>query len=651
MDNIIQNSLFEYVKVMFDTMSEKERAKQPQFQECQITDIIDAAEGTYYGFALGTKTLVHSGNTTRYNVGDNVYILRSQDDNSNIILGLTSASSTPLVESDVSIEENKYFDISNDFIATNGRNFIQLCSYGKNTDIDKIEIPISNLFNTYLKNSRKLSLSCDIKTMLNYDRQFKGNYTLKLTIPVYNTILKQNDNINFSLNVNNILGNPYALEKYTHQDLKIVLDDIYECGHKDEPDEDQKIIVSGYCEDFVYGDKIIKEYINKEDFPEPDDEDFNIDYLYYAKNEGKYYQWNNEKQEYIVFYDIFIKNIRLTFQEGYSERELEGYSLKLLTSGGLVFTDADDKKKVITPKLTIDGKETAISNYGCYWFRENVVVTKTSDKYCVYGGYGWECLNENLYSDHQATEEEEEEIIIFDYHKYALEVYENEINNFMRYKCVVVNNNEIIAEQVVKITGNDSISIKLSTDAYKNTYIKNIGTVTVNTEVVDKGSTKADGESQTEAAAYSYHWARYDENGQYIEDDDFGIGSEIKFPVYKISQYNNIYCTVMQDKKIIGTEHILISVSDFSGYRLIITEADKIYKYDVDGDSPMIEAYDGPLTSKITEITPLHFKLYKPSGEELTKEEYKQCKNIKWKLLDDSNSMIIIKMYLIMVWL
>ena len=79
------------------------------------------------------------------------------------------------------------------------------------------------------------------------------------------------------------------------------------------------------------------------------------------------------------------------------------------------------------------------------------------------------------------------------------------------------------------------------------------------------------------------------------------------------------------------------------GNRLMIMNADVAYKYDLDGDSPRSNKYDGPASSAIETIKPLSFKMFKSDGVELTPEEYKVCQ-VEWQVPKNSLIKILNKL-------
>ena len=203
-----------------------------------------------------------------------------------------------------------------------------------------------------------------------------------------------------------------------------------------------------------------------------------------------------------------------------------------------------------------------------------------------------------------------------------------------------------------------------------DTFIADIGNVNLIARIHYPGVTTKNKNSETTLKTV---WQRFDKednylddltaiyeivrNNDYVEIDSKGyFETEIKFSCSWVDQINTINCTfysIEPDKdtqgQIIGyTEHNLgtktlaISAVDNLTYRISTYNGDVLYKYDSDGDSPLVGKYDGPASSRINNIDPIGFRIFKPDGTELSEIEYMYCK-YKWSF--PKNSMMTLKGY------
>ena len=160
-------------------------------------------------------------------------------------------------------------------------------------------------------------------------------------------------------------------------------------------------------------------------------------------------------------------------------------------------------------------------------------------------------------------------------------------------------------------------------------------------------------------------WQRFDKNDNYLDNNFFikvrdneekeminkqgqvikYYETEIKYPCNMVDQFNTITCTFyllnIEERTIIigndeiadavitksnlGTATLLINTTDVFNYKISILNGDVLYKYDSDGDSPMVAEYDGPVSSKVKEIQPINFRIFKNDGTELNSTEYLYC--------------------------
>lgn len=621
----IQNSLFEAMKIFSESATANSGATITI--DGAITAVNDEAAGVYSVEYLGSTFEVHANSNATYSVGDNVYVLVPDGDftKEKIILGLISASASAYTNN---VENGKnYYEVS-DNLVDNSLGTIKLSSYATiNPGDNKTNITTHDattfgaLINGYLGDYRTFKLSLSAKTSLAVAQQSKGNYGISLSIPI-----KENAETGQGaqtstwktvyLETANFVGTPYRYLAWTPQEVYFTIDEQYEY------DDTRLPYYSYFCYDFTQD-------ANK-----------------------------------TTVYDIQLKDISLQVVNEMTEDETTGYSLSLKASQGEYYSAFYDNVKTITPTLKVNGKTTSLKKSAIYWFIEDTEVKADSEYYSTYGGYGWKCLNTKTNTTYNADGSQ-----TFDYITTVQthDVNRSDVRAATRFKCVVVYNKTALSSIITlkNLSVKESILLTSSKNLTTvngvttiaanpdNTYMKDTGYVGLSALVYYDGVTNTDG-NRTKVL---YNWARYDKDGNYINDasDLFTyvvnnkittidgksyFVTQVKFPVNKVEELNTVYCTAKyiyidsssnRYEEQIGTAKIGIATSIEYDLNLNINGDNVIYKYDTDGDSPMGNAYDGPSTSKVTEITPLTYTITRADGSKLTDDEYQFVK-YSWKM-------------------
>ena len=621
----IQNSLFEAMKIFSESATANSGATITI--DGTITTVKDEAAGIYSVEYLGSIFEAHTNSNITYSVGDNVYVLVPDGDftKEKIILGLISASASAYTNN---IENSKnYYEVSDNLI-DNNLGTIKLSSYvAVNPGDNKINITIHDattfgaLINGYLDDYRTFKLSLSAKTSLAVAQQSKGNYGISLNIPIKETAeTGQGAQIatwkTVYLETANFVGTPYRYIAWAPQEVYFTIDKQYEY------DDTRLPYYSYFCYDFTQ-----------------DANKTNV-------------------------YDIQLKNISLQVVNEMTEDETTGYSLFLKASQGEYYSAFYDNVKTITPTLKVNGKTTSLKKSAIYWFIEDTGVKADSEYYSTYGGYGWKCLNTKTNTTYNADGSQ-----TFDYITTVQthDVNRSNVRAATRFKCVVVYNKTVLSsiitlknllvkesilltssKNLTTVNGVTTIAANLD-----NTYMKDTGYVNLSALVYYDGITNIDG-NRTKIL---YDWARYDKDGNYINDtsDLFTyvvnnkittidgksyFVTQVKFPVNKVEELNTVYCTAKYIyidnfsniyEEQIGTAKIGIATSTEYDLNLNINGDNVIYKYDANGNSPMSSTYDGPRTSVITEVTPLTYTITHADGNELTNDEYQFVK-YSWKM-------------------
>ena len=620
--NDITNSLLSTVQIMADSSAQAKEATL--VVEAEVVEIIDEGLGTYTVNYLGNKFEATTAHTEiKYKEGDMVYIVVPNGD----------FDKNKVILSPVTPSEAKYSSVEDgDSHVTIGENLfayvpdVSLCSYKPHSleDPSSVVLPNPNhpeyisgfgdLFQAALSDSRTFNFTCKIKTTLDKARRSKGNYGLALDIPVIQLIdgeqIKKYYNV--IIDVNNITGDPYNLSVPALQNFYFTLPDDMEYNNS----------ISPRIRSFIVG------FIGE----------------------------SNSKPD-----DIFITEIKLLSTLEIKQEDLSGYYSVITASEGTSFLkNRTDDVKTLSVTAYLNGKKTAIENFDCYWFRENVTVDTSSDEYQHFGGLGWEILNKvsqkNVAEDGKVN------------YQYVTNVYtqivkQNDIHCDMKYKCVLVKGDTVINSTIIIKNLASTAKLELTTADGFTLFPVGVGDVELQLKYYEQGVTDT---TLPPNVTVNYAWQRLDKKGNFINSDFYVMDefntkendsfyTKIHYSVSTIDEVNTIVCTAYMEqpvstgfddegnptgyvhKFIIGTVRLTVSTGEIAATRLVLSNGDKLYKYDADGDSPMVADYDGPLTSAIKSIDPIGVKIFKEDGSEFTENEYKTV-IINW--LVPINSMI-----------
>ena len=569
--------------------------------ECTITEVEDAGLQIY---KVNYKDNIFSATSSSgsYNVGDIVYVLVPEGDFSKpkMILGAVVPSSANLVEEEVTdnyieISENLFGNISD----------VELCSY-KLTPHDTPVTDISNFKNNILNylndGHRDFVFSMQIKTNLDLEQQRIGNYGIQLHLPVVvddgHGGQEHTEQI-LNMDISSILGNPYRLNNFTYQEIRYTFPD----NVKQDNSEDAKELL---LEKFA---------IN---FPLQDD--------------------NKDP-------DIFIKDISFKAVDILTAEHKEGYYLSLVCKDGNYFVE-NSGDKIIEPVLKLNGKSSKINTdeQDCYWFIEDSSVNSSSPEYTYIAKSGQRCLNDlNLETSQYVT------------NVLSYTVKRESVIAEVKYRCSLVNVSKQIQKDAYITLSNKNKVIEcfLTTVDNINTYPKDMGNVSLiatvegikSSDRIDLAQRRLDIDTEKELDSSVITI----QGTSYIPIPDTDIGNQegkASMPVSAISsQANKIICTFYisnEDKygvvtqKILGTKEIIVQTTAEMVQHIAVQNGDVLYKYDGNGNSPMVADYAYPYQAKKT-IPDITFKVYKNDGTELNEDEYNYC---DIKQLIPKNSMI-----------
>lgn len=617
-DNI-QQSLLEAMQLLSSNAAGSTNASMTIKGE--IVELLDKSTHAYsvsYGGTIYKD--VYSISDAIYPPSTVVYLFipdRTDFSKPKFILGAVSPVASMYV---TEAEEDAYIPIADNLF---GEVFdIELKSPIDETIPINFGIPIENfnqLFNNYLKTYNVFLFSAYIKTNIDKNHQQTGNYGLQLTLPFVQKIDGLNISKTYKMDVSNIPGNPYALNEFQKVDLYFEIPDTLEYDTTKFPS------LTAFVKDFGY-------------FPIP----------------------NNPEA------DIWIKDISFQMVDVLAPEQKLGYYTTITATEGNYFIDGVYvNNKTLTPLLKVNSKDTKLDGWDCYWFEEDGSITTTSEDYYPLGGLGWKCLNEK---NNIQINDEGRKTFQYVVNNYNLIVKPEDVIASLRYKCILVKD-DIVTQGIIKLTNlQNQIETQLISVTGSNTFIEDIGTVRLIARIYYDGITNQNSlESEEIIRTLSTSWQRFDKNNNYIDNDFYTVireneqviiddkkyfETEISYPCSEIDKQNTVYCTfyrtITNNKNIetpiydnegneigvetqliqvstqsnLGTEYILINTTNEYTYTVSLSGGDVLYKYDADGDSPMVSNYDGPLTSRVKTIQPITFKLYKPDGSELTEDEY-----------------------------
>lgn len=619
-------------------------------------------DSTFYAYATSSEVT--------YTRGSEVYILIPGNDSGRdkTILGTVKKLGADYA---VTPEGDEAYETVGNNILHSSSTF-ELCSYetiekilyqrgGSNNQISLDETAATR----YFTKSSALICGAIFKTTIPGQQQYRGNYGISFELMFTDNATGKNVLRNYVLDVNQMIGNPYAIKNETRQYGVFDIDGAnFQYVNK----------ISLFCYDFPY-------------------------------------QEDNQPN------DIFIKDIDFCGAIPMGSKALSGCALTFITPQGIYFdnTDLDSATRDIQTQVRVKGKvidkNSQMLEY--YWFKENIGVTEKHIKFHKYAGAGWECLNEysmvnlekkmlnwntsanhyvvnkNLVGDNieyvdtinQLTDTSKNYIVLTNGHW-----YKNENNQWIdkgfyhpsatakktRYKCIVVYNENTVISKEIEITNYASnIDLTIESDAGTQFYY-DIGRPTIAVKI-----------NGTERNDFTYLWAEVDNNNNFTslpETTDLNDGEEgyntikrahdtlvaqiqaeiamtaanqstldnynqklkgyetiqrveknkihkidvsqiTNFKTFKVSVYNN--SGVYQ-----GTASIVLtnSYEKENGYTLNIDGGVQVFNYNAVGISPTHESALNPLT-----IVPLTISLYDNLGNKISDDVLRTC-DIKWTI-------------------
>ena len=620
--NNYEDNILEAIETIVDNSIAK--SNYDRTIQATIIEIVDKSLGQYNVKYQDSYFDAFSIDTTiEYVEGTNVYILVPNGDMSKdkTILGAVDGYKiqgvTAITDADASdpvgyncVNSNIRFELCSYIEEQN------IVLYDKDSGINLIDLDNEALKN-FLQSSSQLVAGASFRTNLPGEQRVKGNYGIIFELGFKaqtsdEIILKK-----FIIDIDRMSGNPYVLNNATPQ--------------------------LGYFE--IDGENF--EYVNNVTI-------FEKDFPYQATDKDN---------------DIFISELQIFGSNRISEEEYNVARLVINTPQGNYFTEQDSLQttKQLVAKIKTNGAEMDLSKSKVeyYWFKENDDITIESQKYNLYGGEGWECLN-----DFTLVDSSNPNLVTWSSASNIWNVAKASVRNEqVQYKCIVVYN-DIILQRLVTIKNQGAaVSIKIVSDLGAD-FIDGLGYPTLTCMIND---------SEEPLTGYRYVWSRTDNNGLYMKLDETTeenlayqnaynnyenlltqIRTEQVFPnavaaqleeyknefeafekiirvnknkIYKINtseitNYMHYKCSVYYNNEYVGTESIILynTNSTNQDYFIQLVNGTQIFKYDENGISPCDETKDNP-----QEILPLQFNIINKEGLDVTNEILEKSQ-IEWEV-------------------
>ena len=331
--------------------------------------------------------------------------------------------------------------------------------------------------------------------------------------------------------------------------------------------------------------------------------------------------------------DIFISSIECFAATKMNEEELSGSFLTINTTKGTLFTK-DIKELTLLAEIKIKGEPISINpdHMKFFWFRENVTVNSGEVFFNPYGGEGWQCLN--TYTVLSGTEEEPTQIE-WNNGTYDLILDKNNYNtNETKIKCVVLYDETVLTKEIIIKNLDDNIfKISLTSNVGEQFNFDTITdtTPTLKCEVYKNNILSTD--------KFIYYWMLDSMNNSFniLEENEKG---EYQIVLNSIKNYATFRCGVSKKNsdgsiEYIGTASIKITneAANQAQFNLVIENGNQVFKYDVDGVSPISKRQDNPQI-----LLPFKAILYDPTGN-IINENFL---NITWEVPTE-NSLLLTK--------
>ena len=473
-----------------------------------------------------------------------------------------------------------YFDRNNSLDIRHGArdNLINVLTNGETYSSEYYSFNKQDI-SEYAAAADTIKISMDIKTALSVEQRLgSGNYGLRVYTLYYDEGYIDHNNSEllqriYTFDINDMTGQPYRYTSTTNQYGLYPIDGQNFLGiYK----------VEAFCENFP------KHAVDRPD-------------------------------------DIFLSNFDFQFLKQLTEEELNTTSLNITTPYGGYF-NTNRTKLTLHADLRIRGKKV---NYDTqpvdfYWFRKNAAVRTGHEKFSVYGGNGWECLNKIK----KAPNGDELEFTEFIVGKQNLEITSDICpTEETEFKCIAIykDNNTSVSLTNKTIIKNYLNTVKLSIVSDTGTLFSfNIGKTILHLTGVKE---------LEEGQSYKYYWSQSIQGGaaQLLDDNDENLEVEIATPAATYLSYDcSVYLCDDESEVFAGSASIiLLNNKESLGSTLVINNGTQIFKYDGYGVAPSSNS----LAEADRMVIPvLSFDIYDKEGKliNISDDEKPRKMSIRW---------------------
>lgn len=318
--------------------------------------------------------------------------------------------------------------------------------------------------------------------------------------------------------------------------------------------------------------------------------------------------------------DVFIKNLEIRALNVIAGAATTGYHISLTAPKGAYFPIREDGDKTPEPlelkaKVYLNGvllnENDAKLKY--YWFAEDLTMTSDNPEYLKFGKEGWACIN-NIFSDITLTENGKEvREVEYEPGEASILIAHDQIpSREKKFKCVVTYEDIVISSSPVVIVNADanySIEVASSLGEVLRTGQKTILTCKI----------KNKGEEIANLDNFIFVWKSIDLNENVSTYSSNTSILEVK--AEDIEKSRTYKCGVRAKgtngkTSYIGSADIILTNEQVAAdYTLAIKNGNQVFKYDVNGASPVSRRNESP-----GHLEKLSFVIYDKKGQELTQE-------------------------------
>lgn len=232
MGNDITKQIIQSISAIVD-----DKMKKSDFTktiDAEIVKVLDRTKGKYQVKYKDIFMEASTSNTSiTYPIGSKVKILIKNEDLSEEKIILNAREGETVLNVPLELSEDRFIPVGdNSFI---GDNKAELSSYRQNVyelklyDVldgtNLVGLNINNV-NQNIKGASKVLMGADFRTTIPAENQMKGNFGLKYIFEFYSQITKDNYELTYTIDVNDMIGNPYKQVEETLQHKVLNIDGV-----------------------------------------------------------------------------------------------------------------------------------------------------------------------------------------------------------------------------------------------------------------------------------------------------------------------------------------------------------------------------------------------------------------------------------------